>query len=176
MSDAANVLCTRLLAASAVALLSSAAAAQSNTENIGPWVIEATYKADTFDRCTITRKLDDDIVVTFVRTGDGLTLLLESPNWKLDKGEQYPVTMKLGGRSWDREVAAEVNSVSMDVDDAKFLSGLRGANTLTIVAAGATIRVPLDKSNVALDRLEQCVEKNERAVQTNPFVAPARRP
>ena len=42
--------------------------------------------------------------------------------------------------------------------------------------AGATIRVPLDKSEFALDRLEKCVAKNNRAVQDNPFVAPAHQP
>jgi len=170
----------RLLFASAavLALLPAAAAAEaaSNAESIGPWEIEATYKADKFDRCTVSRKLDDEIVATFMRTGDGLTLLLSSPNWKLDRGEQYKVTMKLGPKSWDREVAAEASSVSMDVDDAKFVSGLKTASTLDVVAAGATIRVPLDKSTLALDRLEKCVAKNERAVETNPFVAPARQP
>jgi hypothetical protein len=63
----------------------------------------------------------------------------------------------------------------MDVADDKFVSALRAANALDVVAAGATIRVPLDKSTVAFERLEQCVDKNERAVEANPFVAPARR-
>ena len=45
-----------------------------------------------------------------------------------------------------------------------------------MVGAGATIRVPLDKSTDAFDRLDKCVEKNERAAETNPFVAPARQP
>jgi hypothetical protein len=64
----------------------------------------------------------------------------------------------------------------MDLKDKKFAAGLRTANALNVVAAGATIRVPLDKSTVAFDRLEKCVEKNNRAVETNPFVAPARQP
>jgi len=165
-----------ILSAVGFGLLPVAAAAESSSESIGPWGIEATYKGDKFDRCTITRKLDDDIVVTFVRTGDDLTLILESPNWKLERGQDYPVKMNLGSQSWDREVAAEVNSVSLVVEDGKFERGLKNSNSLNIVAAGATIRVPLDKSNEALERLEQCIEKNERAVQTNPFVAPARRP
>ena len=67
-------------------------------------------------------------------------------------------------------------SVSLDVNDKKFAAGLRSASALNVVAAGATIRVPLDKSTAAFDRLEQCVAKNERAVETNPFVAPARQP
>jgi len=64
----------------------------------------------------------------------------------------------------------------MDVKDKKFAAGLRSASALNVVAAGATIRVPLDKSTVAFERLEQCVDKNNRAVETNPFVAPARQP
>ncbi|MGH6736897.1 MAG: hypothetical protein ACRECX_12610 [Methyloceanibacter sp.] len=166
-------------AASVLAFAPSVAAVEgeeAKTESIGPWEIEATYKADNFDRCTISRKLDDDVVVTFVRKGEGLTLLLTSPNWKLESGKQYPVTMKLGPRNFDMEVAAEASSVSTEIGDDKFASGLRAASALDVVAAGATIRVPLDKSGAALDRLEECVAKNERAVETNPFVAPARRP
>lgn len=151
-------------------------AAAGATESIGPWSIEATYKDNKFDRCVIKRSLDDDIEVSFIRRADDLSLMLSSPNWKLENGKEYPVTMKLGSRSWDREVAAEASAVSMDLADKSFISGLSGANRLDVVAAGATIHVPLDKSRVAFDRLEQCVAKNEKAVETNPFVAPARRP
>lgn len=151
-------------------------AEESKSENIGPWEIEATFKGDKFDRCSINRTLQDDIKATFVRTGDGLTLELESPNWKLERGKEYPVKMNLGPVSFDADVAAEPNSVSIDVKDKKFSAGLRTASALNVVAAGATIRVPLDSSTVALDRLEKCVEKNNRAVETNPFVAPARQP
>ena len=84
--------------------------------------------------------------------------------------------MTLGPLSFDTEVAAEPNSVSMDVKDKKFVAGLRSANALNVVAAGATIRVPLDKSTAAFERLDQCVEKNDKAVETNPFVVPARQP
>jgi hypothetical protein len=154
----------------------SHAAEESKSENIGPWEIEATFKGDKFDRCSIDRTLQDDIKATFVRTGDGLTLELESPNWKLERGKQYPVKMTLGPVSFDTEVAAEPNSVSVDVKDKKFSASLRTASALNIIAAGATIRVPLDSSTVAFDRLEKCVEKNNRAVETNPFVAPARQP
>ena len=155
---------------------SALAAEDSKSETIGPWEIEATFKGDKFDRCSINRKLDDDVVATFVRTGDGLSLELESPNWKLERGQDYPVKMTLGPLSFDTKLAAEPNSVSMDVKDKKFEAGLRNANALNVVAAGATIRVPLDQSTAAFERLAQCVEKNDRAVETNPFVAPARRP
>ena len=168
-----------LLAATAMILPAVAhaqQAAESKSENIGPWEIEATFKGDKFDRCSISRTLQDEVEVTFVRNGDGLTLMLESPNWTLERGKNYPVRMTLGAQSWDTEVAAESNSVSVAVVDKKFDSGLRGANVLNIVAAGATIKVPLDRSTVALDRLEQCVDKNNKAVETNPFVEPPRQP
>ncbi len=166
------------IAAFAVACAPSLALAveESKSENIGPWEIEATYKADKFDRCTISRKLDNEITARFIRTDDGLTFMLESPNWKLERGKQYPVKMSLGPQSWDTEVAAEASSVSIGVDRKKFETGLRNANALNVVAAGATINVPLDKSRVALERLEGCVEKNERAAESNPFVAPVRQP
>src|SRR5690349_14846865 len=124
----------------------SHAAEESKSDTIGPWEIEATFKSDKFDRCSISRKLDDDIVADFVRTDDGLSLVLSSPNWKLDRGKQYPVKINLGSLSFDDEVAAESNSVS------------------------------IDKSTAAFERLDECVEKNSRAVETNPFVAPARQP
>jgi hypothetical protein len=149
---------------------------ESKTDTIGPWEIEATFKAYKFDRCSITRKLDDDLVVTFVRTADGLSLELESPNWKLERGKQYPVKMKLGPINLDAELAAEPNAVSMDIRDTKLEAGLRSASVMHIVAAGATIKVPLDKSTAAFERLEQCVEKNNKAIETNPFVAPAPQP
>ena len=54
------------LAALAVACAPSFALAveESTSEKIGPWEIEATYKADKFDRCAISRKLDNEIVAT----------------------------------------------------------------------------------------------------------------
>ena len=169
----------RLLAMTTVLLVPASAAhavEESKSENIGPWEIEATFKADSFDRCSISRKLDNDIVASFIRTTDELTFLLESSNWKLDRGKQYPVKMTLGPQSWDTKVAAEQNSVSVGVDQDKFEKGLKSANALDVVAAGATIKVPLDKSTAALERLEDCVVKNSGAATTNPFVVPSRRP
>lgn len=165
------------LAATSLALPTPVfAAEETKSDTIGPWQIEATFKGDTFDRCAINRKLDGEIVASFVRTGDDLALELESPNWKLDSGQDYPVKIDLGPLSFDAKLAAEPNSVSMDIEDKKFEAGLRSAKALNVVAAGATIRVPLDKSADAFDRLAECVEKNDKSVQTNPFVAPARQP
>jgi hypothetical protein len=48
---------------------------------------------------------------------------------------------------------------------------------LDVRAEGATLHVPLDKSALALDRLESCFEKNGReGIEANPFVAPSRKP
>jgi hypothetical protein len=154
--------------AAAIALVATAghAAEVSKSENIGPWEIEAMYKGDQFDRCSINRSLQDDIVARFVRTSHRLTLELESPNWTLERGKNYPVKMTMGTLSLDTEVAAEPDSVSVTIDDKKFENALRDASALNIIAAGATIRVPLDKSTVAFDELAQCVEKNATTVVT----------
>src|SRR5262245_8516214 len=87
----------------AVPLAAGHAVAASTTDTIGPWDIEATFKGEKFDRCSISRKLDDDVVATFTRTGDDLTLELASPNWKLERGKLYPVKMNLGPVSFDEQ-------------------------------------------------------------------------
>ena len=47
----------------------------------------------------------------------------------------------------------------------------------SVRAEGATLHVPLDKSALALERLESCFEKNGReGIEANPFVAPSRKP
>jgi hypothetical protein len=165
-----------LVAVAALPALSAHAVEESKSETIGPWQIEAVFNGDKFDRCAIHREVQKGIVARFVRTADGLSLELESPNWKLERGKTYPVKMATGPLSFDAEVEAEPNSVSMAIKDEKFESALRRASALNVVAAGATIRVPLDKSTVAFERLEQCVEKNDRSADSNPFVVPPRQP
>jgi hypothetical protein len=71
--------------------------------------------------CAIGRTFDD-VAARFVRTNDGLSLVLESPNWKLERGKHYSVRMKAGATSWDTEVAAESNSVSVPISDKRFNS------------------------------------------------------
>ena len=144
-------------------------------DTIGPWQIEATFKNDKFEHCAINRKVDD-VTASFVHTNDGLSLALQSPNWKLERGKSYAVHMKAGAVSWDAQVAADTNSVSVPIRDKTFDNGLRLANALIVEGAGATIRIPLDQSRVALGRLDECVAKNSRAIETNPFVAPNRQP
>src|SRR5262245_6787830 len=135
----------------------------------------ATFKDNKFNHCAISRKVDE-VVASFLRTSDGLNLTLESPNWKLERGKNYPVRMKAGAASWYTDVGAENNSVSVAISDKKFKEGLRAANVFVVEGAGATIRIPLDQGRAALERLERCLTKNSRAVETNPFVAPTRQP
>jgi hypothetical protein len=119
---------------------------------VGPWEIEATFKNDKFDHCAISRNVDK-VLVKFIRNREGLAPVLESPNWKLDRGKSYPVHKKAGMTTWNTNVAAESNSVSVPVADAKFKSGIRAANALLVEGTGSTIRVPLNESVAALNRL-----------------------
>jgi hypothetical protein len=158
-----------------IGLTEALAVEEIKKDTIGPWEIEATFKDNKFDHCAISRKVDE-IVASFLRTSDGLSLTLQSPNWKLERGKNYPVRMKAGAASWNTDVAPETNSVSVPISDKKFKEGLRAASVVVVEGAGATIRIPLDQSRAALNRLEQCLIKNSRAVETNPFVAPTRQP
>jgi hypothetical protein len=80
-------------------------------------------------------------------------LVLESPKWKLERGKAYSVQLVAGSRSVEAKALAELKGVTI------------------------ALLVPLDKSTAALDRLELCFEKNGReSPETNPFVAPTRKP
>jgi hypothetical protein len=169
-----RIICTTVLLL-LIGLPASWAIEETKKDNIGPWELEATFKDDKFDHCAIRRKADD-VEAVFVRTTDELRLTLESSNWKLDQGKNYPVRMKAGRASWNTEVAATSSSVSAALSDDKLKEGLRTANVFIVEGAGATIRIPLNQSRAALDRLEECLTKNSRSVETNPFVAPTRQP
>ncbi len=144
----------------AAALLSVAGPAAAEGGGMGPWEIEAVYRNGAFDRCAIRRVLDSEISATFLKTPNAMTLLLSSPHWQLEFGKSYPVSIKLGPQRWENQVGADVNSVSMAIEGPKFLSGLREARALDVVAAGATIRVPLDGSAAAFERLDRCVAES----------------
>ena len=77
--------------------------------------------------------------------------------------------MKAGAKSWNTDVAADANSASVPISDNKFREGLRAANVLIVEGAGSTIRIPLDQSRAAFDRLDNCLTKNSRALETNPL-------
>jgi hypothetical protein len=148
----------------------------TQTVTVGPWMIATTYKADKFDNCTMSRSADE-LGITFVRTQDGLLLLLDSPKWKLDRGKAYSVRLVAGSQSLEVKALAETKSVTVALADRPFNASLRSANALQVRGEGATLRVPLDGSSAALERLEVCFEKNSReASETNPFVVPSRKP
>lgn len=140
---------------------------------IGPWRIEASFtKEQKFDRCTMSRTTDSGLDARFARDEAGTSLTLTSERWKLDNGKTYPVEFAAGSATWKTDVTASANTVRVALTDEKFNKALRNANRLEVRGAGATLKVPLDKSAAALARLERCYETNRNASETNPFVAP----
>jgi hypothetical protein len=170
---------TTLSFACLVLLMSPALGQQSQerqTVIVGPWSIVTTYKADKFESCTMSRSASG-LGISFIRNQDGLLLNLDSTKWKLERGKAYTVRLAAGSQSVDAKALAETKGVTIAFADRSFNDNLRKAHVLEIRGEGDTIRVPLDGSTLALDRLEACFEKNGReGRETNPFVAPSRRP
>jgi hypothetical protein len=159
-------------------LISSALAQQSRDQTVavGSWNIGTTYKAEKFDNCTMSRTVGD-LGISFVRTQDGLLLLLDSPKWKLERGKAYSVRLMAGSQSVDAKALAETKGITIALADRPFNGKLRSANALDVRGEGTTLRVPLDKSAAAFDRLELCFEKNgNNGPETNPFVSPNTNP
>ena len=143
---------------------------------VGPWSIATNYKADRFEYCTMTRSTPG-LGVVFVRNRDGLLLTLDLPDWKLERGKAYTVRLAASSLSVEAKALAETQSVTIALADKPLNENIRSANVLEVRGEGTTLRVPLDGSSGALARLDQCFEKNSReGPQTNPFVAPNRRP
>ena len=154
---------------------SAIADAQDQAVSVGPWTIGTSSKADKFDSCTMSRSTTD-LKITFVRAHDGLLLLLDSPKWKLERGKAYDVTLRAGSRSLQAKALAETKSVTIALADRPLNERVRNANILEVKGDGATLTVPLSGSTAALGRLEECFEKNSVGVESNPFVAPTRKP
>jgi hypothetical protein len=155
---------------------STVALAEDQAITVGPWTIATSSRGDKFDSCTMSRSTND-LDVNFIRDADGLLLLLESSKWRLERGKAYPVTLIAGSRSIEVKAAAEPKGVSVPLTDRPLNERMRTANILEVVGEGATLRVPLDGSTAALARLEACFEKSSRQnSDTNPFVAPNRKP
>jgi hypothetical protein len=152
------------------------ACAEDQTTTVGPWTIATSSKADKFDSCMMSRSTDD-LNASFVRTDDGLLLLLNSPKWRLERGKTYSISLIAGSRTVDAEALAETRGVTIALADRPFKEAMRTANVLEIRGEGATLRVPLDGSSEAFRRLESCFADNSRRTSdTNPFVAPIRTP
>jgi hypothetical protein len=151
-------------------------AQDQTTVSVGPWTIATSFKADKFQSCTMSRSRND-LGMSFIRSHDGLVLLLDSSKWKLERGKTYGVTLVAGSRSVHANALAETKSVMITLADRPLNDRVRTANTLEVRGEGATLRVPLDGSTAALERLDGCFEKNSRAgIEGNPFVAASRRP
>lgn len=155
--------------------LSSIAQSQSGT-TVGPWEIATSYKAGKFEACLMNRTAAE-LGISFSRAQDGLVLFLDSPKWKLDRGKAYPVRLVAGPQSSEAKALADTKSVTVALADRPFNGKLRTASVLEVRGDGATLRVPLDGSSAAFERLETCFDKNSReSAETNPFVAPDRKP
>jgi hypothetical protein len=161
-------------ALSFIIFLATSAVAQAEDEiiTVGPWTIAASSKAEKFDSCTMSRSTDD-LNASFVRTDDGMALLLDSSKWRLERGKAYEVTLVAGQRSVDARALAETRGVTIPLADRPLNEAMRTANVLEVRGEGTTLRVPLDGSIAALARLEACFANNSReSSDTNPFVAP----
>ena len=157
-------------------ILPVSAWAEDQAVGVGPWTIATTFRGDKFDSCTMSRSTND-LDVRFIRGQDGLILLLESPKWRLERGQTYPVTLVAGSWSVDTRASAETKDVTIALTNRPLNERMRTANVLEVRGEGATLRVPLDGSTAALSRLESCFVKNSRqSSDTNPFVALNRKP
>jgi len=137
------------------------------TVTIGPWAIATNYKTDRFESCTMSRSAGE-LGITFERAQDGLVVRLDSPKWKLNRGKAYSVRLVGGSHSVDAKALAETKSVTIALEDSRLNAKLRFANAFEVRGEGATLRVPLDGSSAAFQRLEACF--NKREAETNPFV------
>jgi hypothetical protein len=166
------------VALSRAASLSTSGVARGEGETVivGPWTIATSYMGGKFDDCSMSRSTDQ-LDITFLQTQDGLLLLLGSQKWKLERGKTYTVYLVAGSRSVKAKAVAESKAVTIALTDRALNKRVRTAEILEVRGEGATVRFPLDGSAAALERLESCFNKNSRtSVESNPFVAPSRRP
>lgn len=114
----------------------------------------------------MSRTTEEGIEARLTRDEGDLMLAMTSPRWRLESGKTYPVKLAAGSVTWESKVAATTNTVRVALTEPRFMDALRLADMLEVRAAGSVIRVPLDKSAAALERLERCY----RSIETNPFV------
>jgi hypothetical protein len=164
------------VATTVLALSAQAQEVRTEAVLVGPWSISTSYKANRFEDCTMSRTAGD-LNASFVMTRDGLLLQLESVKWQLDRGKAYPVRLFVGSKSYDAKASAETKIVTIALADRSLNEAIKMGNFLDVQGEGATMRIPLDKSSAAFDRLNVCFDKNVHAgAETNPFVSPIRRP
>jgi hypothetical protein len=162
-----------VLAAFWMILMCGVAASEDAKISIGPWQIDASFTEERkLDQCVMSRTTKDGIEARFTREENGLSLVMTSPRWELDKGKTYPVEFVAGSTSWKADVTAASDAVRVSLTDQLFNDALKKANSLEVRAAGKTITVSLNRSAAAFARLERCYQTNNKAGETNPFVAP----
>ena len=166
----------------AVAVISTgpiAAAAPSETDSVmvGPWKVEALSRNSKFLDCAMSRTTSEGVEVKVSRDGEGLLLRMTSPKWRLGRGKSYPVDLVAGNLDERADVSANGDAVSVRLTDDEFVGKLAQENELDVKGAGSTIKVALDGSAAALDRLNSCYDKNSKnTTEANPFVAPKQKP
>jgi hypothetical protein len=152
------------------------ARAEEQAVTVGPWTLAVSYKGDKFESCSMNRSAAE-LGITFLRAQDGFLLVLDSQKWKLERGKAYTVRLVAGSRLVEATALAEIKTVKIALVDRALNERLRTADVLEVRGEGDTLRVPLEGSTAALGRLEACFDKNSRGgVETNPFVAPSRKP
>lgn len=166
-----------VLAAFWMITMCGVAQAQNSAEDakisIGPWQIGANFTEERkLDQCVMSRTTKDGIEARFTREENGLSLVMTSPRWELEEGKTYPVEFAAGSTTWKAEVTATSDAVHIALADQLFNDALKKANSLEVRAAGKTITVALNRSADAFARLERCYQTNNKAGETNPFVAP----
>src|SRR5215510_2178743 len=167
-SPPAKVARGRVRLAARSAALPQPRPSEIQTVTVGPWAIGPNYRASKLQSCAMSRS-DGELGITFVRARDGLSFILESKKWKLDRGKSYPVRLTAGPRSVNANALAESKSVSIRLADNRLNSTLRSANNLELRAERARLRVPLDNSSIAFERLDECFTTRE-APKINPLV------
>jgi hypothetical protein len=73
-----------------------------------------------------------DVGISFVRTRDGLSLLLDSQKWTLERGKVYSVRLTAGSQSIEAKALAETKGVTITLADQPFNEKLRVANLLEV--------------------------------------------
>ena len=94
---------------------------EDSTISIGPWQIDASFTEERkLDRCAMSRTTKDGIEARFTREADGLSLVMTSRRWELEKGKTYAVEFSSGSTAWKADVTATSDAVRVALTDQLF--------------------------------------------------------
>jgi hypothetical protein len=145
---------------------------------IDGWTYAAAVKnADTGQwHCFVSGRYDSGITVRISRSSRGYVLAFEKPEWSLEDGAIYSVTLSIDDL-WQARIEGVATEdsivVPLDFDD-EALSALRRGSVLTMAAEAETFRFELTREATTLDRLESCYRRHlpqDAAGYHNPFAA-----